>query len=114
LLRRIRAAVLADPLVLDMGDFFTDGLLVSGRRQYDVAGLALLLSGRDVESVLDPHEEARNVLGLSRRAAKSVFLVAGWPEDLQREYIREPITFIDYWRNATLTALRLRKLSDNY
>jgi hypothetical protein len=109
LLRRVRATILADPLILDMDDFFTDGFLLSGRRQYDIAGLALMLSGRDVESVMDPHEQARNVLGLSSRAAKSLFIVSDWPEDFRRGYMTEPSTLREYNRNAKLAARRLRQ-----
>lgn len=107
LLRRVRAAVLADPLILDMDDYFFQR---GAQKSYCIATLTLVLAGYDVESVLDPHEEARNVLELSSRAAKSLFLVSGWPEDLQRGYVREPITRSDYRHNADVTARRLERL----
>ncbi|HWS18831.1 MAG TPA: hypothetical protein VN223_12480 [Candidatus Elarobacter sp.] len=52
LLRKLRTAILADPLALDMDDYFSQR---APQRSYCIASLTLLLAGRDVESVLDPH-----------------------------------------------------------
>jgi hypothetical protein len=82
---------------------------LSGKRQYDIAGLALSLSGRHVESVSDPHEEARKVLRLTMSAARSLFVVSGGPEDLQREYVTEPMNAGEYRHNAKLAVRRLRE-----
>jgi len=101
--RRVRAAVLADPLILDMDDFFTDGFFCQDGGSNDIAGLALLMYGRDAESCWTRIEEARKVLGLSSRAAKSLFLVSGWQEDLRRGFVTEPMTPGEYRNNAEVT-----------
>ena len=106
LLRRVRAAILADPLILHMDDYFSQS---GPQKSYCIATLTLLLAGRDVESVLDPHEEARKLLGLNESAAHSLFVVSGWPEDLKGGYVSEPITASAYRHNAELTARRLER-----
>jgi hypothetical protein len=107
-LDRVRQRILADPFVLDMQDIWTDGFLSSGQRQYDIAALCLLESGRDPKDVLDPDEEARKLLRLTRKAADRLFHV--WHEDVRRGYLLDPLTPSDYKRNAEFMAARLAQI----
>lgn len=112
LLDRVRRRILADPLILEMDDYFTECALRSGQRQHCIAMLCLLESGRAPEDVMDPHDEARKAARLTRKAADSLFLISGWPKDLRHSYVTEPITRRDYERNAELVSRRLERFGE--
>jgi hypothetical protein len=97
LLNSVKRIIVANPRILDMNDFYS---VDAGWKRYCIASLVLIAAGTKVERVLDPHEQARKLLGLSETAAERLFVASG-------HYKFDPQTIADYRHNARLAARRL-------